>query len=275
MTPHDAQNRRGYSYRWMISGLTRLQGFTDEGERAAYWRIADEMRNRAILDIGVGPGRTVSMLRSLSSAYVAIDYLEPMVDVARRRHPFADIRLGDARNLSGFADASFALVVFSYNGIDSVGHADRHSILAEVHRVLQPGGVFWFSTLNKDGPAARARPWLLRQARHGGGPSGWVSQALVNARRYTRMPRHTLNYLRGRKLSHKGEGAGEGWSVGPFFASDWNLLVHFTTLDYQIEELERAGFKPGIEVFEDLQGKPIGEVSNLDDVSAFNLLARR
>jgi hypothetical protein len=66
LSEQDRFNRAWYTHPWAIHGLASQQGFTDEGERAAYWRVADEMRGRAILDIGVGPGRTVTLLCSLS-----------------------------------------------------------------------------------------------------------------------------------------------------------------------------------------------------------------
>ena len=51
-----------------------------------------------------------------------------------------------------FPDAAFDIVAFSYNGLDAVGFEDRHVVLDEVARVLAPGGVFAFSSLNRDGP---------------------------------------------------------------------------------------------------------------------------
>jgi ubiquinone/menaquinone biosynthesis C-methylase UbiE len=73
-----------------------------------------------------------------------------MIAICRERFPVMDFRLCDARNLSMFSDNSFDVVFFSFNGIDYVGHAGRLAILAEVHRVLRPDGVFWFSTHNRD-----------------------------------------------------------------------------------------------------------------------------
>jgi ubiquinone/menaquinone biosynthesis C-methylase UbiE len=73
-----------------------------------------------------------------------------MIAICRERFPVMDFRLCDARNLSMFSDNSFDVVFFSFNGIDYVDHAGRLAILAEVHRVLRPDGVFWFSTHNRD-----------------------------------------------------------------------------------------------------------------------------
>ena len=103
-------------------------------------------------------GRTTSLLRLVSSDYVGIDYTPELVELCRRRHPDADIRLGDARDLSDIADGSQGLVVFSNNGIDAVDHDGRERVLSEAHRVLGAGGVLCYSTLNKDGPLFGAHP---------------------------------------------------------------------------------------------------------------------
>jgi ubiquinone/menaquinone biosynthesis C-methylase UbiE len=132
----DAINRSTWTQRGAVNWLSSNQGYTDGGEFAAYWRIADEVRDQPILDLGVGGGRTVSLLRPLSRDYVALDYLPELVDSARRKFPFVDIRTGDARDLSQFPDERFSLVVFSYAGIDAVGPEDRRRVLAEVRRVL-------------------------------------------------------------------------------------------------------------------------------------------
>jgi SAM-dependent methyltransferase len=55
-------------------------------------------------------------------------------------------QVADARDLSCFAEKSFDFVLFCWNGIDAVSHADRLRILREVRRVLRAGGHFFFST---------------------------------------------------------------------------------------------------------------------------------
>ncbi|MET0342372.1 MAG: class I SAM-dependent methyltransferase [Polyangiales bacterium] len=251
-----------------VSWLARLEGFTDEGEREAYRRIEAEARGAPILDLGVGGGRTVSLLRALSTDYVAIDYTDVLVDAARRRYPGVDIRLGDARDLSQFADGTFGLVVFSYMGIDSVGREDRRRILREVRRVLRPGGTFWFSTLNITGAAPRRRPWQVRLKR--ADEVGSVRRAIDLSRTLKRVPRETLNYLRGRRHGTRGQ----GWEIAPFFAYAYALLVHYTTLDDQLAELVEAGFRPGAEVIDDVRGVPVAQGQDLSGTFCFNVLAR-
>lgn len=271
LNAQDRVNRAWYVDPWAIDGLGRQQGFTDEGERAAYWRLADEVRGRAILDIGVGPGRTVTLLRSLSQDYVGIDYLQQMVDVARQRHPFADLRLGDARDLRDFPDARFALVVFSYSGIDLVGRDDRARVLAEALRVLEPGGTFWFSTLNLEGPAYRYRPWQPFEPRRPQRALGWLRYAVQRAQSYAPVPRRWRDYRRVLPLARQGD----GWALAPFFGGEWRVLTHYVSLQRQLADLAEAGFAPEPEVFEDAQGRRLSAGAALQPVFAFNILARK
>lgn len=242
-----------------VSWLGALTGFTDDGERAAYRQVSAEAGGAPILDLGVGGGRTVSLLRAVSADYVAIDYTPVLVETARRRFPDADIRLGDARDLSSFADGHFGLVVFSYMGLDSVGREDRRRILREVRRVLRPGGTFWFSTLNLTGAATRRRPWRVQR----------VKQVAELGRTLRRVPRETLNYLRARRLGERGA----GWAIAPFFAYSYGLLVHYTSLEDQLAELTAAGFGSDVEVLDE-RGDRVQRGEDLSDVFCFHVLAR-
>jgi len=102
-----------------------------------------------MLDIGIGTGRSTFTFAAVVREYVGIDYAEGMIERAREILPERkDIayELCDARDLSRFYDAPFDFVLFSQNGLDSVGHEDREKILTEVEKVLKPGGVFCFSS---------------------------------------------------------------------------------------------------------------------------------
>jgi ubiquinone/menaquinone biosynthesis C-methylase UbiE len=102
-----------------------------------------------ILDIGVGAGRTTPVLRALANRYVGVDVAPAMVTAAREQHPGVDFRVGDASDLSDFADESFDLLVFSFNGIDYLHPIkDRNRCLGECRRVLRPSGVFILSSHN-------------------------------------------------------------------------------------------------------------------------------
>ena len=121
---------------WKLPGTVRvyehLEGWTDPGERAALEHVADEARGVPVLDIGVGAGRTIPLLRAMSPDYVGIDYTAEMVTACRARHPDARIEHMDARDLGRFRDGQFGLAVFSFNGIDAVHVDDRQQVLREV-----------------------------------------------------------------------------------------------------------------------------------------------
>jgi len=102
----------------------------------------------AILDLGVGAGRTTPYLSAIASRYVGVDYSEEMIRACRNKFPHLQFNVADAADLSQFADASFDAVVFSYNGIDCLALDKRESCLRECHRVLKAGGVCIFSTHN-------------------------------------------------------------------------------------------------------------------------------
>jgi SAM-dependent methyltransferase len=125
-------------------------------ETAIFDELAPELGNAALLDLGVGTGRTTEQLAKRCRGYVGVDYSAAMTARACERFPGLDLRTMDARDLSAFADGAFDIVLFSHNGIDYVGHEDRLLILQEIHRVLKPGGAFVFSTHNRDSKIAAA-----------------------------------------------------------------------------------------------------------------------
>src|SRR5579862_4842734 len=103
----------------------------------------------AILDVGVGGGRTTPYLSQKASRYVGVDYSEEMVRVCRAKFPRLEFLVADASDLSGFSDASFDAIVFAFNGLDYVLPAEkRNQCLRECERVLRVGGVLIFSSHN-------------------------------------------------------------------------------------------------------------------------------
>jgi SAM-dependent methyltransferase len=118
--------------------------------------LKEDVAAAHLLDIGIGTGRTTGHLARRCAAYIGVDYSPEMIERAKSRFPEESLRVMDARNLGVFAEGRFDIVVFSYNGIDYVGHQDRLTILGQIHRVLRRGGLFVFSAhrLGVDIPAA-------------------------------------------------------------------------------------------------------------------------
>jgi SAM-dependent methyltransferase len=154
--------------------------------------------NARLLDIGVGGGRTTEPL-SARTDYVGIDYSPAMVEATRQRCPGADIRLANAAELSAFESARFDVVVFSFNGIDYLTSEQRRRCVAEVSRVLAPGGMFIFSSHN-------ARVLGIYPQLSGAG----LRSAVQIARAIARSPNRALQTFRSGAYSR-----GEGYFLDP------------------------------------------------------------
>jgi SAM-dependent methyltransferase len=102
-----------------------------------------------VLDLGVGAGRTTPHLARLASRYVGVDCSEAMIVRCREKFPDETFLKLDATDLSTLPSASFDVVVFSFNGIDTISTLERRrSCLLECARVLREGGTFIFSVHN-------------------------------------------------------------------------------------------------------------------------------
>ena len=206
--------------------------FTDRGEQSAFATLGTHCSGD-VLDIGVGGGRTTRFLAGAARSYVGIDIAGSMLELARERCPGTDLRLGDVRDLHEYADESFDLVVFSFNGLDSLDHRDRARALAEMARVLAPDGRLLFSSLNQDGVSFDERPWTLRGFRT---RRAWRHLAL--AARHPATAAHGVgNYRRTRRLSEDGK----GWARRPMRAHEFRFVVHFATMEETVAEARSAG----------------------------------
>jgi SAM-dependent methyltransferase len=183
---------------------------------------------RRVLDMGVGSGRTTRFLAPLAGQYVCFDWSPPMVDHVRHHLPGIDIRLGDMRDLSPFADASFDFVFASCNLIDAVAHDDRLRVLAEVRRVLSRGGVFAFSSHNRRLRSALAGP-RLHLARN-------PATQLMHAWRYVRS---LVNHARVRKLRR----IEAEYAVLNDPGHNYAALHYYIDRETQQRQLEGCGFQ--------------------------------
>ncbi len=262
-------NRATWSAAAATEEFSALEGWISAGERRALLEVAPRVRSEPTLDVGVGAGRTASLLRLLTDDYVAVDYSPAMVDACRRNHPGIDVSLADARDLSRFGDGRFGFVLFSFSGIDAVGHADRRVVLGELHRVLRPGGWLVFSTHNQDGPSHRAVPW---RGTPFPGPAWyravrWVARLPLEA---GRLRRSWVHWLRNRRL----DVAGDGWSVRASAPHDFGIVIHYVTLAELLAELQAAGFT-AVEIYDSERGDRVAPGDDTSDVHAFHVVAQR
>lgn len=260
-------NRDTYGSTRAVRMYEHLAGYSDPGEQAALERIAAEAKDRPILDLGVGAGRTVPLLRAISRDYVALDYTPALVEVCRARHPGIDVRIGDARDLSQLASESFFLVVFSWNGIDSVDHMDRLAILREIHRVLMPSGICVFSAHNYDGP-------VNRPARFHPPPLSLSANPLKLAVRTLRYLRHLALGLYNRRRNRALEHRSEGYAVANSGAHEYGLMIHHICLGLQERQLRELGFER-IEALSCIDGHDVTAHEDTSEITWFHYIARK
>lgn len=264
----DSINRAAWRSRSARNGYGRAAGWTDPGEAAAFAWLAERIRGQPILDIGVGGGRTVPLLTALSADYIAVDYTPELVEICRRNHPGIQVLHMDARNLSALADARFALVVFSYNGIDAVDHAGRLTILKECARVLRPGGYLLFSTHNLHGPSYRRRPRdLLRLPRRDAGLIEFGRDAL---RILHALPVGAFNYLRHTRLDQ----AEEGYAMRVCAAHRFGIVILYTDFATQRRQLADAGLHFDV-AFGNAAGKRVDEDADLNREEWIHFVAHK
>lgn len=120
-------------------------------ERPAMLSLAGDVSGRRILDAGCGSGPLTAALRDKGAVVTGFDVSAAMVDLARRRlGEDADLHVADLGEPLPFADAEFDVVVASL-----VLHylEDWSGPLAELRRVLKPGGRLILSTMHPTGYA--------------------------------------------------------------------------------------------------------------------------
>jgi ubiquinone/menaquinone biosynthesis C-methylase UbiE len=192
-------------------------------EKVIVARYEDELRG-AVLDLGMGAGRTSAHLLPNARRYVGLDYSEAMVDVSRRKFEDGDFQQGDASDLSRFEDGTFDVVLFSFNGLDCVDHATRLAILAEVRRVLAPAGLFIFSFHSRDAKN-RVKAFRLRNFR----PSrAWLTTTVRGISSYYK--------VRGDQVEH------QTYEIMSDPEGCYGCMAYFITKSAQRDQLVSAGF---------------------------------
>jgi ubiquinone/menaquinone biosynthesis C-methylase UbiE len=160
-----------------LSGEDR-KAFFDELENQRYHRYEpfipefarwERGRNREVLEIGVGAGTDHIQWARAGARLHGIDLTQEAIDLTAERLALegftSDLRVADAESLP-FEDGAFD-VVYSYGVLHHSPDTERS--LAEVHRVLRPGGTALIMLYNLRSWTAwnlwalhclaRGRPW--------------------------------------------------------------------------------------------------------------------
>jgi len=111
----------------------------DRAWRRRAARRAALLAGQTGLDLCTGTGKLAHELLPFvgpSGRVVGIDFSPAMLELARRRAPGVEFRLGDVTHLSE-PDASVDAITIGF-GLRNI--VDRETALREMHRVLRPGG---------------------------------------------------------------------------------------------------------------------------------------
>lgn len=142
----EARNRGYFSDRGIVATYEAEEGLTAPERELVDRFVAPGAR---VLDLGVGTGRTTEVLSRRASTYIGLDYAPEMVASCRAHYSDLEFVEGDAADLSRFDDGTFDTVVFSFNGLDCLHPIQQRArCLAEIHRVLAPGGTVILSSHN-------------------------------------------------------------------------------------------------------------------------------
>lgn len=114
------------------------------------------------IDVGCGEGRFVRTLKAQGFDACGIDPTAALIDAARARDPGGDYRVAGGEALP-FDDGGFDLVT-SYLALCDIENID--AALAEMVRVLKPGGHLLFANLSSINTAGVWKKSLLGEAQY-------------------------------------------------------------------------------------------------------------
>ncbi len=140
-----------------------------ESEQYLFKKYYKELDGR-ILDIGCGAGRTTFALAQLGyQNIIGLDLSNEMIQAAEEIEEEFNYEIefvvGDAINLS-FADSSFDYALFSFNGLMQIPeYQNRLQALKEIKRVLKSGGIFIFTTHDREGDTDYRDFWAEEEKR--------------------------------------------------------------------------------------------------------------
>ena len=190
--------------------------------------LKKKLTSMQMLDIGVGGGRTTKHFAPLVKEYTGVDYSEAMINLCKSKFKEFHFFAADARNLSIFPANSFDFILFSFNGIDYMGHDDRIRCLSEIKRLLKKDGYFCFSSHN----ILSIQQW--KSIKFSINPQALFQNTVLYFKRkkVNRMNSSTLREITRNDFAIVNDGA-----------HDWQLRTYYVNPKSEIIRLENIGFR--------------------------------
>lgn len=102
----------------------------------ATWAAVSPVHERRVLDAGCGAGLALAIAARQGAMVAGVDACGPLLEVARKRVPTADLQVADIEQLP-FAESDFDIVT-AFNAIQYA--TDPAAAVAELARVCRDGG---------------------------------------------------------------------------------------------------------------------------------------
>ena len=140
-------------------------------ERYLFERYFD--KDKFILDLACGAGRTTLRLTELGYKVKGVDLSDKLIEIAAKRFPAIPFEVGDYCNINE-QDASIDNILISHNGLDyAYPETQRTLAISECARVIKPGGYFIISGHNIK--SLHFSPYYMKERRI------WLIKNMFNA----------------------------------------------------------------------------------------------
>lgn len=134
---------------WSESSPFKDLRYLNEPRFSFFAEFVADWRGKKVLDLGCGGGFVAEELAKRGADVVGVDPADPLLEVAQMHAQDSGLRIIYKRGTGEFIpceNESFDIVVC----VDVLEHVDDLSaVLKEVERVLKPGGLFLYDTINR------------------------------------------------------------------------------------------------------------------------------
>jgi SAM-dependent methyltransferase len=148
----DAEVARAWdenSKQWVRHVRAGWDRYREDFNNPMFLAFLPELAGRAVIDLGCGEGRNTREFARRGARLSGVDVSNKMIEAAiaaEAQEPLGiAYRVASFSNLSAYPDGSFDLAVSTMALMDG---PDFEGAAREAHRVLRPGGGFYFSVLH-------------------------------------------------------------------------------------------------------------------------------